>query len=275
MGVMDYPFLARIYNERAQGRVAESYQEMSARTEEQEREEELWKAEAYNRSLITGTGEKIKEASGEAWDHEEYEELLDREKDGVMALIEIPDIHVTLPVYHGTSEDVLQKGAGHLEGTSLPIGGEGFHTAISAHRGLPGKKMFTDLDQLKTGDTFYIHLMGEILAYEIFAVETVEPDVTGPLAVCPGRDLATLVTCTPYGINTHRLYLHGERIPYEEEVREEAGRTEPEDFWSSYWWLAATGALSICYGLLLRYFLRSTKKDRAEEEIEKKGRTGR
>lgn len=264
VGIMDYPFLARIYNEKAQGQVVRDYQEETARTEERKRQEELEKAEAYNRALTTGTGEKIREAAEEDWDHGEYEELLRTDENGLMALIEIPAIHVMLPVYHGTSEDVLQKGAGHLEGTSLPTGGEGFHTALSAHRGLPGKKMFTDLDQLKEGDTFYIHVLGEILAYEVTGVETVKPDETEGLAARPGEDLATLVTCTPYGINTHRLYIHGERIPYEEEMRVEEGQVEAEDLWKDWWWLALTAALFVWYGLLLRYFLRNSEKEQKE-----------
>lgn len=266
VGVMDYPFLARMYNDRAQGRVVRDYQEQTARTEEQKREAEFQKAEAYNRALATGTGEKIREAAEEEWDHGGYEDLLCTDDEGLMALVEIPAIHVMLPVYHGTSEDVLQKGAGHLEGTSLPTGGAGFHTALSAHRGLPEKKMFTDLDQLEEGDTFYIHVLGEIHAYEVIGVETVRPDETESLAARPGEDLATLVTCTPYGINTHRLYIHGERIPYEEEIREEEGRMEADDLWKDWWWLALTGGLFVWYGLLLRYFLRNTEKGQETEQ---------
>ena len=137
--------------------------------------------------------------------------------------MEIPCIDVNLPIYHGTSEEVLQKGAGHLAASSLPIGGEGIHSVISAHRGLPSAKLFTDLDEMEIGDVFYIHVLDETLAYQVDQIETVEPDELNSLRVVKGRDLVTLLTCTPYAVNTHRLLVRGTRIPYEEarEIQEE------------------------------------------------------
>lgn len=255
IAIMDYPFIARFYNERVQGMVAVEYENETEKKNEETRLAEWEEADKYNQSLASGTGQAIRDIfEDKTWDHSEYDALLNTGKDGVMGLIEIPKIHVTLPVYHGTSEDVLQKGAGHLEGTSLPVGGTDTHTVLSAHRGLPEKKMFTNLDQLEAGDVFYIHVLGEILAYEVTSVETVRPDETEPLKICAGKDMATLLTCTPYGINTHRMYVHGERIPYVETVREAEAEVKPKDFWNNYWWIAVTLLLLLWMGILLWRF---------------------
>lgn len=171
-----------------------------------------------------------------------------------MGWIEIPQIQVTLPIYHGTSENALQKGAGHLEGSSLPVGGTDTHTVISAHRGLPSKKMFTDLDQLETGDLFYIHVFQKILAYQITEIETVRPDETGPLAIRKGEDLATLVTCTPYGMNTHRMYVHGKRVPFEKITGETTGTIEMERWIREYGWLCLSIVLIVWLLILIIRF---------------------
>lgn len=238
IAVMDYPFVARLYNEWVQGEVALNYK---SRTENAREDwEAQWEqAVEYNRRLASGTGDP------------ELLLLEDAGEDDVMALIEIPKIRVSLPVYQGTSQAVLQKGAGHLEGSSLPTGGSGTHTVISAHRGLPDCRMFTDLDQMKAGDVFFIHFLQEILAYEVTETEIVRPDQTESLAICEGEDLATLVTCTPYGINTHRMYVHGRRIPYEDSLRDAAFREGKKGWWIQYWWIAATIALLGWMGILL------------------------
>ena len=209
IAVMDYPFVARLYNEWVQGEVALNYRNRTDNNPE------------------------------------------DAGEDEVIALIEIPKIRVSLPIYHGTSQAVLQKGAGHLSGTSLPTGGAGTHTVISAHRGLPDCRMFTDLDQMEAGDVFYIHASRNILAYQVTEIEVVRPDQTESLAICEGEDLATLVTCTPYGINTHRLYVHGRRIPYENSVRDAAVKEGKKGRWRQYWWIAATIALLGWMGILV------------------------
>ena len=135
-----------------------------------------------------------------------------------MGIVEIPKIAIKLPIYHGTSDEVLQKAAGHLEGSSLPIGGESTHAVISAHRGLPSASLFTDLDQMEIGDHFLIHVLDETLCYEVDDVSVVEPEDTAKLAVVDGEDLVTLLTCTPYGVNTQRLLVQGHRVPYEEQA---------------------------------------------------------
>ena len=150
----------------------------------------------------------------------EYFSVLNVGKNGMMAYISIPKIGVKIPIYHGTSSDILQKGVGHLEGSSIPVGGESTHAVLSAHRGLPSSRLFTDLDQLKVGDTFYIHILDEVLAYRVNQVLVVEPSEINFLQIVKGKDYVTLVTCTPYAINTHRLLVRGERIEYSTQEEE-------------------------------------------------------
>ena len=143
-----------------------------------------------------------------------YNNVLDTTGTGIMAYVEIPSIKVMLPIYHGTADAVLQTAVGHLEWSSLPVGGTGTHTVISGHRGLPSAKLFTDLDQIVVGDQFYIHVLDEHLAYEVDQINVVLPEEISLLDIVPGEDLVTLVTCTPYGVNTHRLLVRGHRVPY-------------------------------------------------------------
>ncbi len=167
---------------------------------------------------------------------EEYERVLNLGGDGVMATITIPKIHVELPIYHGTSDEVLQKGVGHLQETSVPIGGESTHSVLSGHTGLPSSKIFDNLDQLEVGDYFIITVLGEDHAYRVTSTEVVLPDETESLVIQPGEDLVTLVTCTPYGVNTHRLLVHAERCEVPDEWLEKgddetfpAGYSDPPD----------------------------------------------
>lgn len=148
--------------------------------------------------------------------------------DGIMGYVEIPKIRVNLPIYHGTETDSLERGIGHLLGSSLPVGGESTHTILSGHSGMASQKMFTDLGQLAAGDVFYLHVLNETLAYQVVEINTVLPYDTSLLGIVPGEDLCTLVTCTPYGVNTHRLLVRGSRIPYEEaeQLMEETSNEE-------------------------------------------------
>ena len=143
-----------------------------------------------------------------------YDTMLAVDDTGMMCYLEIPKLKEKMVVFHGISAKVLEKGVGHIEGTSLPVGGESTHTVMSAHRGLPSAKLFTNLDQIDLGDQFYIHVLNEHLAYEVDEINVVLPEETSLLDIVPGQDLATLVTCTPYGGNTHRLLVRGHRVPY-------------------------------------------------------------
>ena len=155
----------------------------------------------------------------------DYWKALNVAEDGVMGYLSIPKINVRLAIYHGTAEDVLQTGIGHMNGTSLPIGGESTHSVLAAHRGLPAARLFTDIDQMQQGDMFYIHVLDETLAYQVDQILTVLPSDTDALQIEKGKDYVTLVTCTPYAVNTHRLLVRGTRIPYEEaqKIDEEVG----------------------------------------------------
>lgn len=239
IAVMDYPYVSQLINERIQGEVVLNYQEDVANMEAEKRQQMLMAAREYNESLVA---DRFAIRDIEIPNHEEigeeYSKLLASGLEGTMGVIKIPRINVALPIYHGTTSQVLQKGSGHLEGSSLPIGGENTHTCLTAHRGLPTKRMFTDVDILEIGDIFHITILNETLAYEIYEIETVLPSQVENLAIHNGKDLATLITCTPYGINSHRLFIHGFRVPYEE-TEKEINILEKE-FWINNWWIPAT-----------------------------------
>lgn len=213
-----YPSLANYLNERNSSRAVQSYDTSAAELEEAQRLQMLEEARAYNEALFIENGSEIppKDEDGNYRSLDGYEDLLNVSGDGVMGYLTIPKLSETVLIYHGTSESVLQSGVGHIENTSLPVGGESTHAALSGHRGLPSKRLFTDLDQLEVGDVFYIKVLGETLAYQIDQILTVLPEEMEALAITEGEDYVTLVTCTPYSINTHRLLVRGTRIPYDD-----------------------------------------------------------
>ena len=194
-----------------------------------------------------------------------------------MGYIDIPKINVDLPIYHGTGSDALDRGTGHLLGSSLPVGGEGTHAIITGHSGMASQKMFTDLEQLQEGDVFYLRVLDEVLAYEVKAVHTVLPHDTTYLGTVPGQDLCTLVTCTPTGINTHRLLVQGSRVPYEEaaEVQktvsfhEEASTSHWED---QYWLGIRLGLMAMVFLMLMVNVLLYIRKTRGRVSQRKGGR---
>lgn len=253
IGLMDYPFIMRALHKQEEKAAFDSYEERLLEMDQEERRRMCDKACAYNMDLyeknVTGFFDNFTDLDVT---EDVYNSLLNVDGSGLMAVVEIPKIQVKLPVYHGTSPKVLQIGAGHLEGSSLPVGGRTTHTCIAAHRGLPSRELFTRLDLLETGDLFYIHTPGEVLAYQVRSLETVSPDQTDSLKIQKGEDLATLITCTPYGINTHRLYVHGKRV--------EGGQQEIRlgDYMKTYWWMIATA------GLILAYMQGDRKKDRRQ-----------
>ena len=208
LSLLLYPSVSDYWNSFHQTRAIATYSEEVANLDN-EQYDELWAAaQQYNRSLTErGNAYVLSEEQKEA-----YEELLDVSGLGVMGYIEIPEIDVSLPVYHGTEESVLQIAVGHLEWSSLPVGGESTHCVLSGHRGLPSAKLFTNLDKLTEGDIFLLRVLDEVLTYEVDQILIVEPQETGALRIEEGKDYCTLVTCTPYGINTHRLLVRGHRI---------------------------------------------------------------
>lgn len=208
LSLMLYPLVSDLWNETRQSRAIADYTQAVAAMDDQSYRQLLRDAQAYNAELLDHpdrfypTEEEISR----------YEGLLNVAGSGVMGYVEIPSIQVFLPIYHGVNEAVLQTAIGHIEGTSLPVGGESTHCVISGHRGLPSAKLFTDLDQLDLGDTFRLRILDEVLTYEVDQIRIVEPDDLSLLEIEPGEDLCTLVTCTPYGVNSHRLLVRGRRV---------------------------------------------------------------
>ena len=208
LSLLLYPSFSEYWNSFTSTRAITSYNEQIADLDE-ERYQEIWAAAyEYNASLLKRFNSYLLSPQQE----KEYHELLNITGNGLMGYIEIPSIGVELPLYHGTEEPVLQIAIGHLEWTSLPVGGESSHCVVSGHRGLPSARLFTDLDNVQIGDVFMMNIMGETLTYEVDQIKIVEPHQTSDLLIVEGEDYCTLVTCTPYGINSHRLLVRGTRI---------------------------------------------------------------
>jgi sortase A len=215
LSLLLYPTFADWWNSMHQSRAVASYVEQVAAIDDNQYDE-IWNdAWDYNASLLSrGNRYKLTDAQ-----KEEYDRLLDVSGLGIMGYIEIPIIGVTLPIYHGTEEAVLQVAIGHLEWTSLPVGGESSHCVVSGHRGLPSAKLFTDLDRLVVGDLFMFRVLDEVLTYEVDQIMIVEPHEVESLQIEEGKDLCTLITCTPYGINSHRMLVRGHRVENREEAK--------------------------------------------------------
>ena len=226
LSLLLYPYIANEWNTYRQSKLMTTYEEAVESINEEtpiDYSAEFARANAYNESLvpyILPDSFAIAAASEEP--DEEYMACLNLTGDGMMGYVHIPKIDIKIPIYHTVSTEVLEKAAGHLEGSSLPVGGADTHAVISAHRGLPSAALFTDLGKLKEGDHFLISVLDEILCYEVDQISVVEPSETEALKVEDGKDLATLLTCTPYGVNSHRLLVRGHRVEYvEEEVMKE------------------------------------------------------
>lgn len=228
-----YPLISNHINEKNKSLVITEYEEAIESFDDAELDRMIQEARDYNETLVPGaTGEE--EAATFTKEYlemsaESYYDILDVYGDGMMGYIEIPVIDVYLPVYHGTDEGVLQSGIGHILGTSFPVGGESTHSVLSGHSGMAQERMFSDLDDMQVGDLFYIHILTETFAYRVREIVTVLPEEANTLiTISRGEDLVTLMTCTPFGVNTHRLLVTGERIPYEEAQEIEAAGTAVE-----------------------------------------------
>ena len=207
-----YPTVSNLWNQAHQSRAIATYTEQVEKLDDSSNKEMLKAARKYNKELL----KKADHWKLSKKDKKKYESLLDVSGTGIMGYIEIPKIDCSLPIYHGTDEGALQIAIGHLEGSSLPVGGKSSHCVLSGHRGLPSARLFTDLDQMEEGDTFILNILGHKLAYEVDQIKVVLPEEMSDLEIQKGRDLCTLVTCTPYGINTHRLLVRGHRVKYVE-----------------------------------------------------------
>lgn len=217
IGILVYPSLSEYLSERNGSRATASYDDSVLQLEQARLDQLLAQAQEYNRQLAgTSTGKApSSDDEGDPVTPESYWDLLNVDSAGMMGYIEIPKLNTTIPIYHGTSEAVLQVGVGHLQNTSLPVGGESTHAALSGHRGLPTRSLFTDLDRMEVGDRFYIKVLNETLCYTVDQILTVLPHEMDALAIEEGKDYVTLITCTPYGINSHRLLVRGVRTPYD------------------------------------------------------------
>lgn len=218
VGMLFYPWLSNyLYEKNANSKVV-AYEKKVKNLSNDEYSEMLKQARKYNEEL-TKSKVVLTDPFKETQDHTliEYEKILNVNGDGIMAYIEIPSISVELPIYHGTAQDTLEKGAGHLGNTSLPVGGKSTHVVITGHTGLSNKRLFTDLTELKVGDLFFITVLNEKLAYKIDDISVVRPEDTEKLRIEKDKDYVTLVTCTPYGVNSHRLLVRGERTQYSEQ----------------------------------------------------------
>lgn len=222
LGLLFYPLVGELLNEKYHSDVETTYTAVIADTDDAELTVQREAAQQYN-AMLSGAA-TITEGGASAPPLAYAQQLT---VGGVMAYVDIPKINVYLPVQHGTDADTLEKSVGHVVGTSLPVGGSSTHAVLSAHSGLASSKLFSDIDQLAVGDVFYIHVLGEVLAYKVDAIHTVLPTDTSRLQIEDGKDYVTLVTCTPFGINTHRLLVRGHRIPYTPEQATAAAVEKP------------------------------------------------
>ena len=273
LSLLLYPFVANQWNNYRQKQLISGYEQVVSEKEAAEGidyDAERKKAEDYNEALlpcVLPDSFALAESSGV---DPVYMNTLNIAGDEMMGSVEIPKINIKIPIYHTTEEDVLNKGAGHLEGSSLPVGGANTHAVISAHRGLPSASLFTDLDQLKEGDHFLIHVLDETLCYEVDKISVVKPEDTSALAVEDGQDLVTLLTCTPYGVNTERLLVRGHRVPYvEEEVKEEKTVLSGSSLHTNYLLWVFVG-LSVTALFVFVLYLKETKLKRRANKGGKK-----
>lgn len=252
LGITLYPIISNYVNQKCASKIYTEYEEMIQNVDDTSLKDARRLAEQYSNALAPVSAyeqESLSEAS------QNYDTLLNMGGNGIMGYVEIPSIQVNLPIYHGTDSETLERGIGHLLGSSLPIGGASTHSVLSGHSGLAGQKMFTDLLQVKEGDVFYLHVLGETLAYQVVSLNTVLPYDTSLLGITPGADLCTLITCTPLAVNTHRLLVTGERIPYEsaQEIQAEMQQetTEVESAWEQEYLHGLYIALAIVLLLMI------------------------
>ena len=250
-GLLLYPLMGEFLNEKYHSDIETAYTAAIEDTNTAELEQQRQAAERYN-AMLSGAA-TITEGGASAPPLAYVQQLT---VGGVMAYVDIPKINVYLPVQHGTDADTLERAVGHVVGTSLPVGGSSTHAVLSAHSGMASAKLFSDIDQLTEGDIFYVHVLGEVLAYEVDAINTVVPTDTSLLQIEEGKDYVTLVTCTPFGVNTHRLIVRGYRVPYVPEQEATAAAEKPaESSWTRHYLTGLTIGLGAAAVIGGAYFL--------------------
>ena len=273
-GILVYPTVADQWNTYRQSRLISSYENRIQEMEPEDFTAEWEKARAFNDTLTQNSiyGDVFGEEDQELEDTD-YWQILNVGGDGVMGYLSIPKINIKLSIYHGTSDEVLQTGVGHLNGTKLPIGGESTHSVLAAHRGLPSARLFTDIDQMEKGDMFYIHVLDETLAYQVDQIfDMVDKDdhetLEEALRIQEGKDQVTLFTCTPYGVNSHRLLVMGTRVPYngEEEIESTPADTMLEAVQNYYMLYLILGlSITLLIILLMRFLMKPKRKNKGRK----------
>lgn len=265
-----YPLISNHLYEKRQKELVKAYDQQAEDMTRKKRKEELGRAHAYNQALRDSNVVLSDPFDPEALadgDGGLYEDLLNVGDDGIIGHLEIPVLDLSLSVYHGTGTRALEAGVGHLENSSLPVGGAGTHAVLSAHTGTPGKKLFTDLELLEKGDIFLIEVLGETLAYEVDQIKVVRPENVSDLRIQGEQDYVTLVTCTPYGVNSHRLLVRGTRVPYEEagKTAERAGKRGGSP-WMRMYFMGVFGGTALLLLLLICYWFYRLRRDRSERQ---------
>ena len=263
LGIMIYPTVSNQWNTYRQNKLISNYEKIVDDMSDEDFSQEWQNAQAFNETISGSNvfadvfGEKSKDS-----EYSEYNRVLNMNNDGIMGYISIPEINIKLAIYHGTSDDVLQTGVGHINGSKLPIGGESTHCVLAAHRGLP-----TDIDQLQTGDKFYLHILDKVLAYEVDQIlPMVDKDdhqtLQNALSITEGQDYVSLFTCTPYGVNSHRLIVRGHRVEYngEEDVKQSVGDRMLESIKNYYMLILVLGlSITILVIIIMRYVFNKKK----------------
>lgn len=271
-GIMAYPTIADQWNTYRQSRLITEYDEVVSKMEPEDFTRQWEAARNFNQTMTQNN--LYSDVFGESREDpkdSEYWKVLNIAGDGVMGYLTIPKINIKLAVYHGTADDVLQTGIGHLNGTKLPIGGEGTHSILAAHRGLPSAKLFTDIDQLEKKDRFYLHVLDEDLAYEIDQIlPMVDKDdrdtLEGALQIEEGEDLVTLFTCTPYGVNSHRLLVRGHRVPYDGELESTPVESMVQAIQNYYMLYLLAGLGMTILGILAVSRIMRKRRERVEDQ---------
>lgn len=253
--MMFYPWISNFVNQHQADITVDNYKKKEKSLSEEQKEEMWKKAQMYNADLAKNQVEltdPFVESKSAIKSGLIYNNLLNIDKSGMMCYLEIPCINVNLPVFHGTAASTLERGIGHLEGSSLPVGGKSTHAVLTGHTGLNNAKLFTDLTEVKEGDLFFLHTLGKDLAYRVIETEVVLPEETQDLLIRKGKDLVTLITCTPYGVNSHRLFVTGIRTKYTPEEKENAKDDRSKDSqWMNAYKKAAIIGLAIALAMII------------------------
>ena len=274
--LLSYPFISNYMFEKSAGSTIKSYEKQAKTYDQKQKEQAFRKAEEYNKDLIKSVVQltdpfKVKKSNGETLI---YNNILNIDHSGVMGYLEIPCISVNLPIYHGTDAEILERGVGHLAASSIPVGGKSTHSVLTGHTGLSSAKLFTDLTEMKKEDLFFIHVLDRILAYKVDQISVVRPEDTRKLQIVKGKDYVTLVTCTPYGVNDHRLLVRGIRTKYVKKQRSSIRPRNQDSQWMRTYKKAIAIGLMIVTALILlgKVFQKLHRKKTEHRQIKRRFR---